>query len=83
MSHHGSCRLSQGVPQCVPLSTHLHLRMFLAVSLVQDPWFCDTINTGSSLGLVLVILLLPRAMEIEPAALDQQDCPFMCPNLSQ
>lgn len=32
MSHHGSCRLSQCVPQCVPLSTYVHLQMFVVMS---------------------------------------------------
>jgi hypothetical protein len=31
-SHNGSCSVSQCDPQCVPLSTHLHLWMLTAVS---------------------------------------------------
>ena len=31
-SHHRSCSVSQCVPQYIPLSTHLHLQMFIAVS---------------------------------------------------
>ena len=33
-SHHGTCAMSQCVPQYTPLSTHLHLQMFIAMT----PW---------------------------------------------
>jgi hypothetical protein len=42
--------------------------------------FCYTINTGSSLGLLLDILLLPRAMEI--LQLYSQDLPLHVPSSS-
>jgi hypothetical protein len=54
--------------QHVPLSTHFHLQMFIAM----NPWsvwfkvsgFCDTINLRSSPGLLPVILSLPCVIEI-------------------
>jgi hypothetical protein len=47
-------------PQNIPLSTHLHLQMFIAVSHLvwfEISGFCDTINIGSSLGLRVIMLL--------------------------
>lgn len=57
----------QCAPQYVPLSTHLHLQMFMASeSLVcfEASGFRDIINIGSSPGLFPVILLVPYVMEI-------------------
>jgi hypothetical protein len=50
------------VLQSIPLSTHLHLQMFIAVSHWSG--FCDTINIGTSRGFFQVILLSPCVMEI-------------------
>lgn len=44
--------------------------------------YCDTINTSSSLGLLLVILLLPCVMEILQFWLSRTN-PFSWPNSSQ
>jgi hypothetical protein len=63
----GSYSMSQHVLQYIPLSTHRHCKcsLQLTIGLVQDLWvFCDTINIGSSLGLLLIILLLSCVIEI-------------------
>lgn len=57
--------MSQCVPKYIPLSTHLHLQMFIEMSHWFKVFgFCDTLNVESSLELLTVILLLPCVMEI-------------------
>jgi hypothetical protein len=56
----GVCHsVSHSVP--TPLSTHLYLQAFV---WSKTSGFCYTINTGSLLGLLLDVLLLPCVMEI-------------------
>ena len=59
--------MSQCVPQYTPLSTHLHLQMFIAMSHWSGSRSLASvtiINIGSSPGLLPVDLLLPCVMEI-------------------
>lgn len=57
-------------PQSIPLPTYLHLQM-LTESLVcfRVPGFCETINTGSSLGLLPVLVAQCHG---DPAALNNK-----------
>lgn len=63
--------------------TALPANVHCSESLVwfETSGFRDTINIGSSLGLLPVILLLPCVMD--PAALDQQAWPFHMSQLLQ
>lgn len=60
--------MSQCVPQSTPLPTHLLSNVHCNELLLwfEVSGFCDSINIGSSLGLLPVILLLPCVMEILP-----------------
>lgn len=70
--HHGDCHVSVSHSMHTlylihwPLSTHLNMHMFTAAShcSASRPGLCYTISTGSSLGLLLHILLLPCVMKI-------------------
>ena len=66
-----------------PLSPHIFIS-HCNESLVwfEVSGFCDTINIGSSLGLLRVILLLPCVMEILKFWISRTGS-FMYPNSSQ
>ena len=83
-SHHGSCSVSQCVPQYFPLSTHLHLQMFIAMShqsgsrslafVTPQYW----IFMGTPLGYPAVAL-----SHGDPVAWNSMSGPFMNLNCSQ
>lgn len=73
---HGSCSVTPWVVQYNLLSIQLFLQVFIAKIRCSDlrPRVCYTIATGSSLGLLLCILLLH--CHWDPAALELKDEPL-------
>jgi hypothetical protein len=79
---HGSCSVSQCIPQSIHLSTHLHLHMFIAVSwwsgsrsLASDSY--DTINIGSSLeGISMLFCCIMEILQ----PWDSRTGPFVHPD---
>lgn len=74
----------QCVPQYTPLSTQLHLKMFIVMilALFGVSCFCDAINIGSSSRLLQVVLSLPCVMQITQLWISRNDL-LTCPNCWQ